>query len=286
MIRRQGRRRKSVQRRLPTRQLRFSRFTSLKGKLEAAKQSMTEQQEAVRKCGDKLQETPAKRDCEELPVEIEKVERAIEEAKEELGKLGDELTDVKAELKSMDGSAAAAEAAEEMQHQVAVINDGVERYVRARLARTMLKNEIERYRQQNQGPIMQKASEFFSKMTLNGFASLQTDYNEKDALEIVGVRSSGERLNVAGMSDGTRDQLYLSLRLAALEQYIRTNEPIPLIVDDILINFDDERAKATLNIFEEMSDNTQILFFTHHARLVELAEEGSSDRVFLNGLSA
>jgi len=88
------------------------------------------------------------------------------------------------------------------------------------------------------------------------------------------------------MSDGTRDQVYLSLRLAALEQYIKNKEPIPLIVDDILINFDDRRAKATLNIFEEISDNTQILFFTHHARLVELAEENKSGRVVIHELSA
>jgi len=83
-----------------------------------------------------------------------------------------------------------------MQYQVAIINDGIERYTRLRLAKVMLKNEIERYRQQNQAPILQKASEFFTKITLNRFAGLQTDYNDKDTLEIIGVRDSGEKLNV------------------------------------------------------------------------------------------
>ena len=43
-----------------------------------------------------------------------------------------------------------------------------------------------------------------------------------------------------GMSNGTRDQLYLALRLASLEKYMESSEPMPFIVDDILVDFDDE----------------------------------------------
>ncbi len=75
------------------------------------------------------------------------------------------------------------------------------------------------------------------------------------------------------MSDGTRDQLYLSLRLASLEKYLETSEPMPFVVDDILVNFDDLRAAATLGALAELSKKTQVLFFTHHGRLVELAHE-------------
>ncbi len=46
------------------------------------------------------------------------------------------------------------------------------------------------------------------------------------------------------MSDGTRDQLYLSLRLATLEQHQSKGEPIPFVVDDVLIGFDDNRTKV------------------------------------------
>ncbi len=51
-------------------------------------------------------------------------------------------------------------------------------------------------------------------------------------------------VDVRGLSDGTRDQLYLALRLASLEHHARTGEPMPLILDDILIHFDDDRARA------------------------------------------
>ncbi|WP_437895088.1 AAA family ATPase [Sorangium sp. So ce124] len=80
-------------------------------------------------------------------------------------------------------------------------------------------------------------------------------------------------VDVTGLSDGTRDQLYLALRLASLEHHARTGEPMPLILDDILIHFDDDRARAALAVLGELAGTTQVLFFTHHARLCELARE-------------
>jgi uncharacterized protein YhaN len=74
------------------------------------------------------------------------------------------------------------------------------------------------------------------------------------------------------MSQGTRDQLFLSLRLAAIEQHIEARGPFPVIADDLLVQFDDDRAVATLEVLSELSARTQVLFFTHHKHLVDLAE--------------
>jgi uncharacterized protein YhaN len=73
------------------------------------------------------------------------------------------------------------------------------------------------------------------------------------------------------LSVGTRDQLYLSLRLASLLRYADISAPMPLVLDDVLIHFDDERSSAALSVLAEVSKTVQVLFFTHHARLVDLA---------------
>ena len=73
------------------------------------------------------------------------------------------------------------------------------------------------------------------------------------------------------MSDGSHDQLYLALRLASLESWLETHEPVPFVVDDILLNFDDARATAALRALAELSRRTQVLFFTHHRHIIELA---------------
>jgi uncharacterized protein YhaN len=175
------------------------------------------------------------------------------------------------ELSLMDGSDAAAQLADEAQSVLVKIRSDAEQYVRVKLASRLLRNEIERYRQQHQGPLLERASAHFAVLTQGSFESLRADFNEKDEPVLVGVRPNDERVHVEGMSSGTRDQLYLALRLASLEKYMDSAEPMPFIVDDILVHFDDDRAQATLGVLAGLAQRTQVILFTHHARLVEQA---------------
>jgi uncharacterized protein YhaN len=88
------------------------------------------------------------------------------------------------------------------------------------------------------------------------------------------------------MSTGTRDQLYLALRLATLDHYLESAEPLPFIVDDILIQFDDDRSRATLAALADFSDRTQVILFTHHERVVQEATAlgNATPRVFVHEL--
>jgi uncharacterized protein YhaN len=74
------------------------------------------------------------------------------------------------------------------------------------------------------------------------------------------------------MSSGTRDQLYLALRLASLQKRLDAGEPMPFIVDDILVNFDDKRSGETLKALADLALRTQVIVFTHHQHLVNLAD--------------
>ena len=132
---------------------------------------------------------------------------------------------------------------------------------------------IERYRERNQGPVLRRAGELFAELTRGSFASLRVDFNDKGEAVLFGVRPGGKpAVGVEGMSTGSRDQLYLALRLASLETYLERHEPLPFIVDDVLIHFDDDRARAVLRVLAEFSKRTQVIFFTHHEHLVRLAE--------------
>jgi uncharacterized protein YhaN len=87
------------------------------------------------------------------------------------------------------------------------------------------------------------------------------------------IRQDGRRVAVAGMSDGTTDQLYLALRIAAIEDYLDHAEPMPFVADDLFINFDDERAAAGFRVLSELARKTQVLFFTHHEHLLDVARK-------------
>jgi len=187
----------------------------------------------------------------------------------------------------MDGGDRAAEAEEQMQSLLARIRSDAEEYIRLRLASVLLKRAIERYREQNQGPVLQRASRTFAALTLGSFSGLRADYDEHGKPVLVGVRPDGRTtLGVAALSDGTRDQLYLALRLASLEHHLDTNPPLPFIVDDILVQFDYARAAAALQVLADVSDRTQVVFFTHHEHLIEVARgQVAADKLFVQRLT-
>jgi uncharacterized protein YhaN len=222
---------------------------------------------------DELEHEAAAVDGDLLPAEIDRLGRDIEELERRSLDLREELGREQRELDHLTGGDAAARAAEREQEILATLREDVERYTRLRLAAAVLRREIEQYRAENQAPLLRRAGDLFATLTLGNYRGLQTDFDREDEPVLVGVRDAGRRVRVEGMSDGTRDQLYLALRLATLERYLAHSEPLPFIVDDILINFDDERSAATLKVLAELAEKTQVILFTHHARLKELAQE-------------
>lgn len=217
-----------------------------------------------------------------LPLEIKTAQDNITELEAELSVVDRTIGIEQTEIRKMDGTSLATEAAERAQEALSNIVDNSERYIRLRLASAILNSEIERYRARNQGPVLARASEILASLTLGSFSRLKMAFDESDVPILVGVRPGPDEseVRVEGMSDGTCDQLFLSLRLASLERYMEQNEPMPFIIDDILVNFDDDRSEASLKVLAEISKKTQIIFFTHHRHLLDLAEKAVSSDVF------
>ncbi|MGA6925043.1 MAG: hypothetical protein WBY88_05130, partial [Desulfosarcina sp.] len=222
-------------------------------------------------------------EADRMAYELEELERASEDLEKERSALDQTIGALKARLDQMDGSSQAAICAENVERLLAGLESDVEAYARLKMASIILSRTVEQYREKHQGPLISRASELFAQMTLGAFKCLRADYDDKGNPVLVGLRSeTGAPVNVEGMSDGTADQLYLALRLASLEQYLENNEPLPFVVDDILLRFDDRRALATLNVLAGLADKTQILFFTHHHHLVALAEHAEAPHLQFN----
>ena len=168
---------------------------------------------------------------------------------------------------------AAANFRQQAESCAATLRQDAARFLRLRLATHLLENQIERFRKENQGPLLQKSGEVFKAITHGAFGELGAEFNADDIPVLVGVRPDQSKVPVEGLSDGSRDQLYLALRLAALDRYLEKYEPMPLILDDLLITFDDDRARAILPQLGSLAKRTQIFLFTHHEHLVELCRQ-------------
>lgn len=162
------------------------------------------------------------------------------------------------------------------------LQDHVAEYATLHLAREVLDLAVERYRARHQDSMLARAASFFEQLTDGDFATLEIQ-NEDGNPVLKAVRADGKRtdaiVSIEGLSDGTRDQLFLALRLAGIERHLAEREPMPLIIDDVLINFDDRRASATLRCIGELSRKTQVLLFTHHRHLVELAKSAVASQL-------
>ena len=176
-----------------------------------------------------------------------------------------------------DDVAACAEAAK--QEALVELEEVAERYVRVRTSAMLLQWAIDRYRKEKQAPLLKRASELFKMVTRGSFSSLQIAYDDQDDPHLTGVRHGGRVVPVSGLSTGTSDQLYLALRVASIEDYLSRADALPFIADDLFINFDNERAAAGFKSLYELSRSTQVLFFTHHQHLVDIARNALGSHV-------
>jgi uncharacterized protein YhaN len=218
-------------------------------------------------------------DPDELVAELEKLETEKQELLAKQKRIVQDIALANKELQSIGGESLAAAIAEEAEGLVGKIQEDVDYYVKLRLASAILSKAMERYRQSNQSPVLSMAGDYFKTMTHGSFAGLRADFDDKGDPIIKAERPDGKMLTLAEMSDGSRDQLFLALRLGGLARYVKANGPIPFIVDDVLVHFDDDRSAAALAALGELAQETQIVFFTHHEHLVTLAESSVSDEV-------
>lgn len=219
-----------------------------------------------------LQEEAGAIELAALLTELDQLKAKDEELVESLSSIASQLVEARSKLAAVAGTADAAKAEAQRQEALARMTDTVERYLKVYTGARLLKWSIERYREVKQGPMLLSASKIFSDLTLGSFERLSVDFDNEPA-KLVGRRAGGELVEIAGMSEGTRDQLYFALRLAALELHLSQAHALPFIADDLFINYDDERSTAGLRALSELSRRTQVLFLTHHKHLLPVIQE-------------
>ncbi len=121
-----------------------------------------------------------------------------------------------------------------------------------------------------------RTAEIFAKLTDSRYDSVLLDRELKAA-----ARQQGDSIarDTAFLSTGAVDQLYLAVRLAVCELALPADKTCPIILDDALVNFDDERCKKALELLRELASERQIVLFTCHRREPELMKNASDVRI-------
>lgn len=232
---------------------------------------------ALAKEGDGLALTELNKECEGVDVDQvsaheQTLEQDLKELRRRLTEAAEYRTQTRSAFDAIGGDDRAAEAAAVGQAAIAEIRDVAEQYVRVRSAATLLQWALERYRREKQAPLLKRAGQVFATLTGGSFSDLRVEFDEQDHAQLAGVRPHGELVRVGGLSTGTADQLYLALRVASVDDYLARADALPFVADDLFINFDDDRAAAGFEVLGQLAHKTQVLFFTHHRHLVEIAQ--------------
>lgn len=224
---------------------------------------------------------------EEVRVRLAEIEEEYKQLDDRRLEQTEQLASKRLGLEVLHEKHTAGDAAADAALQLEEVRELSESYVRLRLAASLLRREIAHYRERHRGPVLEQAALWFSRLTLGAFEGLDVDYDERDQPVLLCVRADEQRsrLTVPGLSTGTRDQLFLALRLASIEHLGTQRELMPLVLDDILVHFDDARARAALVALADFAQTTQVIFFTHHEHLCELAKEAlPSQRLLIQRL--
>ncbi len=207
--------------------------------------------------------TPSREEMEE---ELADMAERLKENEEQVDAVRQEISDIKVQLTQL-GSA---ETASVLRAQEAGLREdihGISReWARLSLAKYLLEEAKSRFERERQPDIIRRAGAFFRTMTNGAYTGIYAGLDGKSLCALLpdgGVRGPEE------LSQGTREQLYLSLRLGSILSRAEQQEPLPVIMDDILVNFDPGRTTHAAAALGDLAEQSQILFFTCHPQTAE-----------------
>ena len=179
------------------------------------------------------------------------------------------------------GQSAALDAASRREELRAELATQAEDWAVRTLAHGLLSRVVERYAREHQPQLLRLAGETMARITGGRWTGVEQPFG-RDEVRLVSPDGS-RSLSPQQLSTGTREQLFLALRMAYVAEACREREPLPVLVDDALVNFDRERAGRALDAFAALGADTQVLYLTCHPHLAELARDVGGRVISLDG---
>lgn len=155
---------------------------------------------------------------------------------------------------------------EEAGHAVRLA-DAIDRYLVLATASRLIAQAEERYQRERQPEVVRSATRIFSTITDGRYVDLSVPLSE-GRIEVLDARAGTWTSDV--LSRGAAEQLYLSMRLGLIEQLAEVGKGLPVLMDDVLVNFDPARRSGAARAIAELAEHRQVIFFTCHPETADL----------------
>ncbi len=211
---------------------------------------------------------------DELTRKLEQIERELQQRSEDLGR-------VKQELATLVEDRTGTRLRRELANARLQLQQTMTQWVATETAAdaiTGLRSHLER---DGQTRVLQLASEFLAEFTEGRYRRI---WSPIDRQQLLIEDEAGQSFTVDVLSNGTREQLFLSIRLALVEQFAEDGIELPLILDDVLVNFDHQRTAAVVETLHRFAERGhQVLLLTCHMHQAQYCESLGIEPIWLPG---
>ncbi len=185
-----------------------------------------------------------------------------------LEQLFEQRGQLREQLKSLAGDRRLSEKQVELGAVNAKIDKALERWRVLAVCSSVLESVREIYERERQPAALREASEYLRKLTGGRYQRVWTPLGHR-VLRVDDAQ--GNNLPVEVLSRGTREQLFLALRLAIVRAYAEQGIRLPLVLDDVLVNFDLDRIKAAATVLRDFArEGHQVFVFTCHEHIADV----------------
>lgn len=208
--------------------------------------------------------------------ELRELTSRISEAEEEISSAGEQVGKAKSELERIEGQSELAESFTELETRRHLLQKAYEEWLVNKTALVLLDEVKGKYEKEKQPELIRSSGVFLERITSGRYTGIHASVDDRNILV---SDSRGASKRIEQLSRGTREQLLISLRLGLIREYEKQSEPLPVVIDEVLVNFDPERAAHVTAILQEFGTDRQILVFTCHPSTAELFDNAAMVKV-------
>lgn len=208
---------------------------------------------------------------------VDDAQLRADEAQKSADGLLSEVTSARDALCELEKASSAAEAEADVANNQAEVARLTEEWAILTLQRKLLMKALDTLGTSDTRPLLDHAGRILDELTDGRWVALRAD-DDGVTRKLSVIRVDAEKFSTSELSEGTADQVFLALRLAAVAELHRErigagDQALPLVLDDILMTFDEERTASALKVLAHLAPDLQVIIFTHHEFVAEAAAQ-------------
>eukprot|EP00456_Euglypha_rotunda_P035000 TRINITY_DN269_c0_g1_i2.p1 TRINITY_DN269_c0_g1~~TRINITY_DN269_c0_g1_i2.p1 ORF type:complete len:1054 (+),score=335.62 TRINITY_DN269_c0_g1_i2:9680-12841(+) len=204
--------------------------------------------------------------------ELEEIEVGLQQGFEQLGT-------IKQELKTLESDRSSTRICAELSQVETQLRDAWQVWFAASMARDAVDDVATQFEQANQPEMLAAAIPFLQKLTLGKYHHLWTPLGRK---HLYVDDDAGDSRPAERLSGGTREQLFLAIRLAMVKAFSNNGIELPMVLDDVTVNFDQQRSEAAADTLIDFTrEGQQLLVFTSHLHYAQLFQQRNVEPIWL-----